>query len=278
MLRYLGLHASVLHPHFLLVSVGTITASVCTHAKKRHICKPTGIFISREREKTQLSYRGWEITLRTKITKQDCSLNLAQAPVSFLFCFLWEWNYENIINIFTIHSRIEKRVDLAWNSEVGGSHGSELSVSGVTTICLLMNQDPSEDDALDWRFPCLEIKLHILEWPFIIYQPKAPLCTNHTVKSASWYVTPVRWMDYLGKGEVHKSTDLKKFVRNIPNVYVQKVFFLSIFYSNSWKMGVKTKVLHLNFCFSVDMLITSQQLFILTKPMLTVISDFLIAA
>ncbi len=34
---------------------------------------------------------------------------------------------------------------------VGWYHGLEMSVSGVTTICLLMNQDPGEDDTLDRR-------------------------------------------------------------------------------------------------------------------------------
>jgi len=29
------------------------------------------------------------------------------------------------------------------------------------------------------------------------------------------YVTPVRWMDYLGKGEVLTNTDLDRFVNNI---------------------------------------------------------------
>ncbi len=32
---------------------------------------------------------------------------------------------------------------------VGGSHGSEMSESGVTTICLLMNQDPAENNTPD---------------------------------------------------------------------------------------------------------------------------------
>ncbi len=32
---------------------------------------------------------------------------------------------------------------------------------------------------------------------------------------ASWYATPVRWMDYLGKGEVLTNTDLDRFVNNI---------------------------------------------------------------
>ncbi len=46
-------------------------------------------------------------------------------------------------------------------------------------------------------------------------QPQAHLCNNHDVKSASWYATPVRWMDYLGKGEVVTNTDLDRFVNNI---------------------------------------------------------------
>ncbi len=33
--------------------------------------------------------------------------------------------------------------------------------------------------------------------------------------SASWYATPVRWMDYVGKGEVLINTDFDIFVNNI---------------------------------------------------------------
>ncbi len=50
---------------------------------------------------------------------------------------------------------------------------------------------------------------------FYCGQPKAHLCNNHAVYSASWYATPVRWMDYLGKGEVLTNTDLDRFVNNI---------------------------------------------------------------
>ncbi len=49
---------------------------------------------------------------------------------------------------------------------------------------------------------------------FYCGQPKAHLCNNHAVESASWYATPVRWMDYLGK-EVLTNTDLDRFVNNI---------------------------------------------------------------
>ncbi len=50
---------------------------------------------------------------------------------------------------------------------------------------------------------------------FYCGQPKAHLCNNHAVWSVSWYATPVRWMDYLGKGEVLTNTDLDRFVNNI---------------------------------------------------------------
>ncbi len=50
---------------------------------------------------------------------------------------------------------------------------------------------------------------------FYCGQSKAHLCNNHAVWSVSWYATPVRWMDYLGKGEVLTNTDLDRFVNNI---------------------------------------------------------------
>ncbi len=48
---------------------------------------------------------------------------------------------------------------------------------------------------------------------FYCGQPKAHLCNNHAVQSASWYAKPVRWMDYLSK--VLTNTDLDRFVNNI---------------------------------------------------------------
>ncbi len=50
---------------------------------------------------------------------------------------------------------------------------------------------------------------------FYCGQPETHLCNNHAVSSASWNATPVRWMDYLGKGEVLTNTDLDRFVNNI---------------------------------------------------------------
>ncbi len=50
---------------------------------------------------------------------------------------------------------------------------------------------------------------------FYCGQPKTHLCNNHVVQSAFWYDTPVRWIDYLSKGEVLTNTDLDRFVNNI---------------------------------------------------------------
>ncbi len=40
------------------------------------------------------------------------------------------------------------------------------------------------------------------------------ICIYHVI-FIYWYATPVRWMDYLGKGEVLTNTDLDRFVNNI---------------------------------------------------------------
>ena len=50
---------------------------------------------------------------------------------------------------------------------------------------------------------------------FYCDQSKAHLCHNHAVYSAPPYTTPVRWMDYLGKGEVLTNTDSDRIVYNI---------------------------------------------------------------
>ena len=38
---------------------------------------------------------------------------------------------------------------------------------------------------------------------------KVHLCNNQAVQSASWYATPVRWMDYLGRKYVLTNRDVK---------------------------------------------------------------------
>jgi len=50
------------------------------------------------------------------------------------------------------------------------------------------------------------VKMHILEWPFILAS-LSHACAIIMLSKASWYATPVRWMDYLAKGEVLTNTD-----------------------------------------------------------------------
>ncbi len=50
-------------------------------------------------------------------------------------------------------------------------------------------------------------------WKCWMWRSWVGVVTRYT--SASWYATPVRWMDYLSKGEVLTNTDLDKFVNNI---------------------------------------------------------------
>ncbi len=63
---------------------------------------------------------------------------------------------------------------------------------------------------------CCVIKLHILEWSFIV------VSLRHTcaviMLSNQHLDMPhlrLRWMNYLGKGEVLTNTDLDRFVNNI---------------------------------------------------------------
>ena len=50
---------------------------------------------------------------------------------------------------------------------------------------------------------------------FYCPQHKVPLRNDYAVLSASWYATPVRWMDYLGKGDMLTNKDVNHFVHNI---------------------------------------------------------------
>ncbi len=74
---------------------------------------------------------------------------------------------------------------------------------------------PDTDWFSDHAGPPQYIKTAHFRVAFYCNQPKTHLCNNHAVYSASWYATPVRWMDYLSKGEVLTNTDLDRFVNNI---------------------------------------------------------------
>ncbi len=59
------------------------------------------------------------------------------------------------------------------------------------------------------------VKLHILEWPFIVASLRHTCAIIMLSNQHLDNVTAVRWMDYLGKGEVLTNTDLDRFVNNI---------------------------------------------------------------
>ncbi len=52
------------------------------------------------------------------------------------------------------------------------------------------------------------------KWPFIVGILRHT-CAKIMLFNHIRYATPVRWMDYLGKGEVLTNTDLDRFVNNI---------------------------------------------------------------
>ncbi len=62
---------------------------------------------------------------------------------------------------------------------------------------------------------CCVIKLHILEWPSIVASLRHAVASLIMLSNQHLDATPVRWMDYLGKGEVLTNTDLYRFVNNI---------------------------------------------------------------
>ena len=57
-------------------------------------------------------------------------------------------------------------------------------------------------------------KLYMLV-AFYCPQHKVHLCNDHAVNSASSYASTVRWMDYLGKGEMLTKRNVNKTVHNI---------------------------------------------------------------
>ncbi len=57
--------------------------------------------------------------------------------------------------------------------------------------------------------------LHILEWPFIVASLRHTCAIVMLSNQHLDIATPVRWMDYLGKGEVLTNTDLDRFVNHI---------------------------------------------------------------
>ena len=78
---------------------------------------------------------------------------------------------------------------------------------------------------------------------FYCPQHKVHLCNDH---AASWYATPVRWMDYLGKGEMLTKRGVNKFVHNILE---KKAFCAYRTFQGSFLLSHETNTLHVAFLF-----------------------------
>ncbi len=63
------------------------------------------------------------------------------------------------------------------------------------------------------------VKQHILEWPFIVASQRHTCAIIMLSNLHLDMPHTVRWMDYLGKGEVLTNTDLDRFVNNIWEKY-----------------------------------------------------------
>jgi len=89
-------------------------------------------------------------------------------------------------------------------------------------------------------------------FPMIVANLRHTYAITMLSKSASWYLTPVSWIDHLSKGEVLTNTDLDRFGNN----FWEKQLFCKhrkshIFEFSSWKMGVKNKNVAFIILFSV---------------------------
>ena len=90
-----------------------------------------------------------------------------------------------------------------------------------------------------WR--CVVWQLHDLEWPFIVPGTRCTCVMIMLFKSAYWQATPVRWLDYVGNGEMLTDRDANKFERNKRFLCVWNIS--GTFYFGSWN------TLHVAFIF-----------------------------
>jgi hypothetical protein len=92
----------------------------------------------------------------------------------------------------------EMNIQLSGNSSGGQSSSQHANCTISQNICGIVLCDKTAHFKV--AFYCSQHKVH--------------LCNDHAVYSASWYATPVRWMDYLGKWEKLTNRDVNKFVQN----------------------------------------------------------------
>ncbi len=94
---------------------------------------------------------------------------------------------------------------------------------------------------------------HTRYWYFIVASLRNTCAIIMLSNQHYWYATPVRWMDYLGKGELLTNTDLWTiFERNRPFVYIEKVLDLWIQFM---KNGGRNKSVAFIILFSICLLL-----------------------
>ncbi len=99
-----------------------------------------------------------------------------------------------------------------------------------------------------WSHQILTFLIHEI----LCDQPKAHLCTNHIVWSASWYATPVR-CHYLGKGEALANRFKQICEQNLREIYPFIVYVDKVldFLFQLKKNGSENKSVAFIFLFSV---------------------------
>jgi hypothetical protein len=65
------------------------------------------------------------------------------------------------------------------------------------------------------KLKCNSLAKALVDIPAVNMHAPSSLCKDHAVELDSWYATPVRWMDYLGKGQMPTNRVVNKFVHNI---------------------------------------------------------------
>ncbi len=146
--------------------------------------------------------------LRGQHTQRTCH------PLS-MFGMLWISLYDSVFQFLPISSNFAqplKRSGLTFHRPQSTTW-STLCEGDVLHCVRQMVVTPDTDWFSDPRTAQHSKTAHFRVVFFVA--SKAHLCNNHAVLSASWYATPVRWMDYLGKGEVLTNTYLDRFVNNI---------------------------------------------------------------
>ncbi len=116
-------------------------------------------------------------------------------------------------NIQQLHTAIKKE----WTNITQATTNNLINY--MRRWCVALREENGVTPETDWFSdppdpPPKTVKLHILEWPFIVASLRHT-CAIIMLSNQHLDITPVRWMDYLGKREVLTNTDLDTIVNNI---------------------------------------------------------------